>query len=135
MIHNLQGIHETVDYKADTQICLYYNDEAENYPPHWHPSFEVIMPVINDYRVVCGHNDYHIKEGEILVICPCMLHELFAPATGERIIFQPDLSHIKLKELDLITPLLSPAILITRKNIHRSMNTSTVLCWKSRMNI
>ena len=115
MIHNLQGIHETVDYKADTQICLYYNDEAENYPPHWHPSFEVIMPVINDYRVVCGHNDYHIKEGEILVICPCMLHELFAPATGERIIFQPDLSHIKLKELDLITPLLSPAILITKE--------------------
>ena len=54
MIHNLQGIHETVDYKADTQICLYYNDEAENYPPHWHTSFEVIMPVINDYRVVCG---------------------------------------------------------------------------------
>ena len=67
MIHNLQGIHETVDYKADTQICLYYNDEAENYPPHWHPSFEVIMPVINDYRVVCGYNDYHIKEGEIIL--------------------------------------------------------------------
>lgn len=99
MIRNLQGIHETVDYKANTQICLYYNEEAENYPPHWHPSFEVIMPVINDYRVVCGHNDYLIKEGEILVICPCMLHELFAPDTGERIIFQPGLNHIKLKEL------------------------------------
>lgn len=128
MIHNLQGIHETVDYKADTQICLYYNKEAENYPPHWHPSFEVIMPVINDYRVVCGHNDYLIKEGEILVICPCILHELFAPATGERIIFQPSLNHIKLKELDLITPLLSPAILVTKEeypqvyeHIHRLM--------------
>ena len=128
MIHNLQGIHETVDYKADTQICLYYNDEAENYPPHWHPSFEVIMPVINDYRVVCGHNDYHIKEEEILVICPCILHELFAPATGERIIFQPGLNQIKLKELDLITPLLSPAILVNKEeypqvyeHIHRLM--------------
>lgn len=128
MIRNLQGIHETVDYKADTQICLYYNEEAENYPPHWHPSFEVIMPVINDYRVVCGHNDYLIKEGEILVICPCMLHELFAPDTGERIIFQPGLNHIKLKELDLITPLLSPAILVTKEeypqvyeHIHRLM--------------
>ena len=128
MIRNLQGIHETVDYKAATQICLYYNEESENYPPHWHPSFEVIMPVINDYRVVCGHNDYLIKEGEILVICPCILHELFAPATGERIIFQPGLNHIKLKELDLITPLLSPAILVTKEeypqvyeHIHRLM--------------
>lgn len=86
------------------------------------------MPVINDYRVVCGHNDYLIKEGEILVICPCILHELFAPATGERIIFQPGLNHIKLKELDLITPLLSPAILVTKEeypqvyeHIHRLM--------------
>lgn len=128
MIHNLSGIHETVDYKTDTQVCLYYNDEAENYPPHWHPSFEVIMPVVNDYRVLCGYNNYHIREGEILIICPCMIHELFAPETGERIIFQPGLSHIKLKELDLITSLLSPAILITREEypqiydqIHRLM--------------
>ena len=51
MIHNLQGIHETVDYKADTQICLYYNDEAENYPPHWHPSFEVISPLLSRCQV------------------------------------------------------------------------------------
>lgn len=128
MIHNLQGIHETVDYKTDTQVCLYYNDEAEDYPPHWHPSFEVIMPIVNDYRVACGNNDYHIREGEILIICPCMIHELFAPETGERIIFQPGLNHVKLKELDLITSLLSPAILITREEypqiydqIHRLM--------------
>lgn len=70
MIHNLQGIHETVDYKADTQICLYYNDEAENYPPHWHPSFEVIMPVINDYWVVCGHTIIISKKEKFLLYVP-----------------------------------------------------------------
>lgn len=42
MIHHLSGIHETADYRTDTQICLYYNDENENYPPHWHTPFEVI---------------------------------------------------------------------------------------------
>mgnify|MGYP002645240840 CR=1 FL=1 len=106
MIHNLQGIHETVDYKADTQICLYYNKEAENYPPHWHPSFEVIMPVINDYRVVCGHNDYFIKEGEILVICPCILHELFAPAYRRKDYFsaQPEPHQAKRARSDHTTP-------------------------------
>ena len=29
MIHHLSGIHETADYRTDTQICLYYNDENE----------------------------------------------------------------------------------------------------------
>lgn len=32
MIHKLSGIHETVDFREDEQVCLYYNDEYENYP-------------------------------------------------------------------------------------------------------
>ena len=113
MIHNLVGIHETVDYRTDTQICLYYNDEYENYPPHWHTSFEVIMPVVNTYHVACGDCHYNLREGDILIICPCMIHELFAPPTGERIIFQPGLSQITIKELSLITSIISPCLLIT----------------------
>lgn len=113
MIHNLVGIHETVDYLTDTQICLYYNNEDENYPPHWHTSFEVIMPVISTYRVLCGDSDYHLRQGDILIICPCMIHELFSPPTGERIIFQPGFTNINIKELNLLTSIISPALLIT----------------------
>ncbi len=29
MIHKLSGIHETVDFREDEQVCLYYNDEYE----------------------------------------------------------------------------------------------------------
>lgn len=29
MIHKLSGIYETVDFREDEQICLYYNDEYE----------------------------------------------------------------------------------------------------------
>ena len=47
MIKHLTGIHETVAYRPDTQICLYNNDEAEDYPPHWHTPFEIIMPTEN----------------------------------------------------------------------------------------
>lgn len=113
MIHHLSGIHETADYRADTQVCLYYNNENENYPPHWHTPFEVIMPVVNTYRVLCADMKYHLREGDILIICPGMIHELFAPETGERIIFQPGLSQINIKELDLLISVISPAILIT----------------------
>ncbi|MCD8014852.1 MAG: AraC family transcriptional regulator [Lachnospiraceae bacterium] len=113
MHRNLDGIHETVNYRADTEICLYYNNEYENYPTHWHNTFEIIMPVIGTYRVVCGDRDYHLREGDILIICPCMLHELFAPPTGERIIFQPGISQLNIKELNLLVAPLRPAFLIT----------------------
>lgn len=113
MIKNLTGIHETVDYRSDTLICLYDNNVNENYPPHWHATFEVILPVINTYRIVCGKKDYHLREGDILIICPCMIHELFAPESGERIIFQPGLNKVSIKELNLLISIISPALLIT----------------------
>ena len=115
MIHHLSGIHETADYRTDTQICLYYNDENENYPPHWHTPFEVIMPVKNGYTVVVGKQHYELREGDILLICPGIVHELFAPESGERIIFQPSLSQIQIRELDLLISLLRPAVLITKE--------------------
>ena len=115
MIHHLSGIHETADYRTDTQICLYYNDENENYPPHWHTPFEVIMPVKNGYTVVVGEQHYELREGDILLICPGIVHELFAPESGERIIFQPSLSQIQIRELDLLISLLRPAVLITKE--------------------
>lgn len=113
MIHHLSGIHETADYRTDTQVCLYYNDENENYPPHWHTPFEVIMPVKNGYTAVVGEQHYELREGDILLICPGIVHELFAPESGERIIFQPSLSQIQIRELDLLISLLRPAVLIT----------------------
>ena len=113
MIHKLSGIYETVDFREDEQICLYYNDEYENYPPHWHTSFEVLMPIVNGYRALCGGKDYYLREGDILLIGPCMIHELFAPEQGERIIFQPCLSHISTKELNLLTMIINPVTLIT----------------------
>ena len=113
MIHHLSGIHETADYRTDTQICLYYNDENENYPPHWHTPFEVIMPVKNIYTVDVGGKHYVLQEGDILVICPGIVHELFAPETGERIIFQPGLSQVQIRELELLISLIRPTVLIT----------------------
>ena len=115
MIHHLSGIHETADYRTDTRICLYYNDENENYPPHWHTPFEVIMPVKNGYTVVVGEQHYELREGDILLICPGIVHELFAPESGERIIFQPSLSQIQIRVLDLLISLLRPAVLITKE--------------------
>lgn len=113
MIKNLSGIHETVAYRPNTQICLYMNDEFEDYPLHWHTPFELIMPTENSYRVVCGQREYPLAEGDILIIAPGTVHQLFAPECGKRIIFQPSLSQIGIRELELLTSRIAPATLIT----------------------
>lgn len=113
MIENLKGIHETVNYKNDMEICLYNNDEAENYPPHWHIPFELIMPTENTYRAVSGNQDFLLRESDILIIGPGVVHELFAPDHGRRLIFQSSLSSIGLVELDTLSSIISPTILIT----------------------
>lgn len=113
MIENLNGIHETVNYGTDMEIQLYNNDEAEDYPPHWHIPFELIMPINNSYRAKCVSKEFFLRESDILIICPGVIHELFAPASGERMIFQSSLSSIALSELDVLSSIISPAILIT----------------------
>ena len=125
MIEQLSGLHETVNYRQNTQLRLYNNNEAEDYPPHWHTPYEIIMPTAGTYRVVCGQEEYRLATGDILVICPGIIHELFAPPEGERIIFQPNLSNLAIRETDLISSLIAPALLITPKThpeIHRRVH-------------
>ncbi len=128
MIEHLAGLHETVTYQKNLQVMLYDNDKVEDYPPHWHAPFELIMPTLNGYRAICNGKEYLMKEGDILIICPGVIHELFAPPKGVRIIFQPSQSQIALKEMDLIISMLSPAAFITPENapeihptVHRLM--------------
>ena len=114
MIENLQGIFETVNFKADTRVKLYMNEDPDSYPPHWHSPMEIIMPLKNIYTVECGGKTYTLREGDIIFIFPCNLHTLTAPKSGRRIIFQPDVQILhQIKEVDGIMSLLSPVVLIT----------------------
>lgn len=116
LIENLSGIHETVNYHQYTQTRLYHNGEAENYPPHWHTPYEIVMPLTNTYRAICNGKEYLLRKNDILIICPAAIHELFAPESGERIIFQLNISQHMFPEAEVIQSLISPAVLITPEN-------------------
>jgi len=123
MIENLKGIHETVVYKANTNLRLYNNAECENYPKHWHTPLEIIMPTENSYSIVLGDHIIHLEVGDIVLICPGVIHSLRAPQCGKRIIFQADISMLHaIKEFESVLSLISPVITITPANASKIHN-------------
>ena len=87
MIEILDGIREIANFKEGMHLCLYDNDNVEDYPPHWHAPIEIIMPIENTYRAVCDNVEYMIYPDQILLINSGVIHSLFAPPSGRRLIF------------------------------------------------
>lgn len=116
MIENLHGIQETVNFKANTKLRLYANEDCENYPNHWHAPLEIIMPLQNQYNVKCCNTTFTLNEGDILLINPGIIHSMEA-ITGKRLIFQADFTLLHgIKELETTLSIISPALLITAED-------------------
>ena len=114
MIENLNGIHETVKYKENSNVKLFINAEAEDYPIHWHTPMEIIMPLEGGYTVQIGDDLVHLNESDIIFIASGVKHRLIAPDTGKRLILQIEWSAVsKIKELNSILTLIAPAITLT----------------------
>ena len=79
-----------IDHHGDDAVRVYANTEADDYPAHWHRSYEVIMPVKNSYTVVVGSETCVLMPGEILIIPSGMVHEILAPEEGMRYLFLVD---------------------------------------------
>ena len=113
MIENLNGTHETVNYRENTSLRIYDNGEYEEYPLHWHSPIEILMPVRSEY--VFEYNDAlcTLREGDIAIICPAVLHHLF-PSEGERYIIQAEMTSVlNLREISSILSMIYPAAVIT----------------------
>jgi len=114
MIETLDGIFETVHYKKSTTLKLYDNREYEDYPKHWHPAIEIVMPVENGYTMQFSNSEVYLREKDICIICPGCVHAIKAPETGRRIIFQPNTTYLRfLREFEVLISFMSPYAIIT----------------------
>ncbi len=114
MIETLNGIFETVNWKQGTSLKLHDNHEYEDYPAHWHTAMEIILPLENTYTVETPERSFTLRENDIIVMCPGCIHTLYAPPTGRRIIFQPDISALRfLSDVEALLTVISPYIVIT----------------------
>ena len=86
---NSSTTHEDVVFYNTPCFLIYDSPEEKEYPLHWHDAVEIIMPVVNDFPVVCGSTEYILKEKDILIIPPGELHNLKLQK-GRRIIMLCD---------------------------------------------
>ncbi|MBQ8093264.1 MAG: AraC family transcriptional regulator [Clostridia bacterium] len=79
-----------LEHHVDDTVRIYSNCETDDYPPHWHNSYEIILPMENQYTVLIADKVHVIEPGDIMVIPPGSVHELYAPESGWRYFFLVD---------------------------------------------
>ncbi|WP_408071463.1 AraC family transcriptional regulator [Butyrivibrio sp. JL13D10] len=115
MKRQIASSKESVKHKKNTSLRMYINKEYTHYPPHWHTDIEIICPKEGTYKVICANQTHNLAEGDILVICPAVIHEIFSTSPGERVYVQADFSRLTLlKELEKAFRLMSPALHIQK---------------------
>ena len=86
MIEKLNGTTETVNFTLASNIRLYHNNSAEDFPLHWHVPGEIICPIQNTYNVTVADEILYLKPHDILFIGSGELHSITASKEGERYI-------------------------------------------------
>lgn len=113
----LAGSQEVVEFRSNSAVRIWCNNQTSDFAPHWHTALEIIMPAENWYDAVVCDVSYHIIPGEILIIPPCDLHSLKAPESGTRFIYIIDITSIaKLHGFAGIQALLTSPLHITKSS-------------------
>ena len=108
---------ETIKYRNNSALRIWYNDISESYDMHWHNTLEIIVPVENYYDVTINKELYHVNPDEILMIPPRSLHSIQAPENGARFVYLFDISFLsRLNGYHSIMSLLNHPVYITRNN-------------------
>lgn len=106
---------EQVDHKINTNLRVFINSLHSDFPPHWHADIEIIIPLDAPYKVKCANQMYDMEIGDILFVCPAVLHEIFSPVPGSRLYIQADFSGFtSMTDLKGAFRLMSPALHIKK---------------------
>lgn len=111
--------HEIVNYRDSSTVRIWYNEQKEHYPLHWHNSLEIILPISDSYYVITNKTTHCIQAGEIYIIPPGELHALYPlpVSNGNRFVYLFDLGAMAhLNDFAGIQPLLATPFLLTGNN-------------------
>ncbi len=123
MIEKLEGTRETVRFDDGVIAKLHDNDEAENYPMHWHLPLEIIMPVKGSYGIRCGKTLFDLREEDVLLVQPGILHECIAPPQGRRFFCQVSLpAPLITAKMHSTIGLILPSVMLMTPEVDESLH-------------
>ena len=112
---------EEVDFIPGANMRIWYNNRSEDYPVHKHSCLEITIPIEKSYTYIFDDRTIILKEKEILMIPPDMLHKISGTKSGIRFIYLFNIDFLKgffdydefiklIKEPLLITPETHPEV-------------------------
>lgn len=125
MIEHLDGIFENVDFHGQKGIRINELTKQEDFPPHWHNAVEVIHVKENRYKIAAVGNTYELAEGDIALIRPGIIHALYAPVNGRRIILLADIKGLReVGGLETLLAVLPPVVVVSEgeTDIHQRIH-------------
>lgn len=87
-----QGDREFVTYPENTSIRIWHSPVPDDYEMHFHSAVEVIIPLQGEVLVYAEGREYHVQEGELIIIPTGCNHGLHMGEGGERelLLFEPN---------------------------------------------
>ena len=114
MIEHLDGIFETVDFHGQKGVRINELTVQEDFPAHWHTAVEIIRVKENGYKIIAAGKICELTQGDIALIRPGIVHELYAPAQGRRTIFMADINGMRnVGGMETLLAILPPVAVIT----------------------
>lgn len=92
---SVSGSREYIDYIAESHLRIWYNTQTEGYANHYHNAMEIIVCAENQYIITTNSSTYTLDPGDILIIPPYMLHELYSKPSGARFIYLIDIDMLR----------------------------------------
>ena len=86
---------EEIDFAPNSNVRIWYNNRAEDYPLHKHSILEIAIPTEGSYSYVFEDRTIVLNEKDILIVPPDTLHKISGTRAGIRIIFLFNIDFMK----------------------------------------
>ena len=105
---------EEVDFLPGSNMRIWYNNRSEDYPVHMHNCLEITIPIENSYTYIFDDRTIILKEKEILLVPPDMLHKISGTRSGIRFIYLFKIDFLKdFFDYDEFRRVISEPLLVT----------------------
>lgn len=134
-IRSITGSLESVEFQPNSSLQMWYNNTMLSYDPHWHSSYEMIVPTEGNYLVTVSGQAYELAPGDMFLIPSGEPHSLKAPSRGGRFIFLFEFDQIlAIKGASYLASCMAKPLLINRSTCPsiyaEEVELFNQICWE-----